>query len=54
MFNAITTTQKSTLKLFAQLIKKSEDISKLLLHSSESLDEHDIGAFILNYALEIV
>jgi len=54
MFNAITTTQRSTLKLFAQVIKKSEDISKLLLHSSESLYEHEVGAFIFNRALEIV
>lgn len=53
MFNVITTDQKSTLKLFAQVIKESEDVSKLLFYSSESLDEHEIGAFILNTALAV-
>lgn len=47
----LTPMQKSTLKLFAQIIKKSEDLSKLLLNSSESLEEHDVGAIILNSAL---
>lgn len=53
MFETITPVQISTLRLFAQVIKKSEDLSKLLLHSSESFDEHDIGAFILNTALKV-
>lgn len=53
MFNAITPVQKSTLTVFAQVIKKSEDLSKLLLHSSESLDEHEIGAFIFHTALAV-
>lgn len=53
MISFITPSQKSTLKLFAQVMKKSEDMSKLLLHSSESLDEHEKGAFILHTALAV-
>lgn len=53
MFNIITTDQHSTLKLFAQVIKKSEGMSKLLIHSSESLHEHKISAYILNTTLAI-
>lgn len=51
MFNAITLEQKTTLSLFAQLIKKSEDCSKLLFNASESIEEHDVGGFILTHAL---
>jgi len=53
IFNVITPTQKSTLKMFAQIIKKSEDLSKLLLNASESIDEHEIGAFVLHTALAV-
>lgn len=53
MIEKLTPMQKSTLKLFAQIIKKSEDVSKLLLNSSESLEEHEVGAVILQNALNI-
>lgn len=48
MLSTITLKQKQTLKLFVSLIKKSEDISCLLIHSFESRDEHDVGSYILN------
>lgn len=51
MLNTITPEQKSTLSLFAKLLKKSEDCSKLLFSSSESIEEHDVGAFIITHAL---
>jgi hypothetical protein len=43
----LTYEQKVTLKLFVQIIKRSEDFSKLLLHSLESMEEHHVGAYIL-------
>lgn len=51
MLNTITPEQKSTLSLFAKLLKKSEDCSKLLFNSSESIEEHDVGEFIITHAL---
>lgn len=51
MLNIITPKQKQTLQLFASLIHKSENKSKLLLNSSESIEEHDVSSFILNNAL---
>ncbi len=51
MINNITPKQKQTLQLFVSLICKSENKSKLLLHSSESIEEHDVSSFILNNAL---
>lgn len=51
MLATITDEQKGALKLFSQIIKKSEDFCKLLLNSIESIEEHDIGAFILTNAL---
>lgn len=53
LMEILTSTQKSTLKLFAQVIKKSEDKSKLLINSSESLEEHEVGAVILHNALNM-
>jgi len=53
MIKTLTPVQKNILKLFAQVLIKSENMSKLLLNSSESLNEHKIGAFILCTALEI-
>ncbi len=53
MIEILTPFQKSTLKLFAQIVKKSENISKLLINSSESLEEHEVGAFILHASLNI-
>ena len=50
MLATITDEQKGALKLFSQIIKKSEDFCKLLLNSIESIEEHDIGAFILTNA----
>lgn len=51
MINTITPKQKQTLQLFVSLIYKSENKSKLLLHSSESIEEHDVSSFIFNNAL---
>jgi hypothetical protein len=51
MLKSITPKQKSTLQLFAKLIFKSENMSKLLLHSTESIEEHDVSSFIINAAL---
>lgn len=51
MLNTISSTQKEALSLFAQMIYKSEMFSKLLLNSVESLEEHQVGAFILNNAI---
>lgn len=53
MFNNITPIQKCTLNLFAKILKKSEDYSKLLFHSCASLHEQEIDNFILSRALEI-
>jgi hypothetical protein len=51
MLNTITPKQKHTLQLLVSLIYKSENKSKLLLHSSESIEEHDVSSFIFNNAL---
>lgn len=53
MIEILTSFQKTTLKLFAQIVKKSEDKSKLLFNSTESLKEHEVGAVIFNNALNI-
>lgn len=50
LFESITPEQKQTLNLFAQVIYKSENFSKLLLHSVQSIEEHDVGAYILQHA----
>lgn len=50
MFHIISSEQKRTLELFANLILRSENLSKVLLNSTESIEEHDIGAYILNNA----
>jgi hypothetical protein len=47
MFGVITPEQKSTLKLFVQLIKNSEYLSKLLINSVESIGKRDISEYIL-------
>ncbi len=51
MLNTITPEQKNTLSLFAQLVKRSENYSKLLFNSSNSLEERKINSFILANAL---
>lgn len=51
MLRSITPKQKDTLRLFSSLIVKSENVSKLLLNSIQSIEEHDISSFILNYSL---
>jgi len=51
MLNTITSEQEQTLKLLAQIIYKSEKYSKLLLHSTESIEEREIGGYILANAL---
>lgn len=51
LFEELTPEQKQTLKLFAQIISKSEGVSKLLLNATESLEEHGIAAYILQQAL---
>lgn len=53
MIEKLTPMQKSTLKLFAQILRKSEDVSKLLFCSIESREEHDVGAVIISNALNI-
>lgn len=47
----ISTKQKTTLQLFTQLILKSENMSKLILHSIASMQEHNVSDFILNSCL---
>lgn len=39
--------QRKTLRVLAQLIMKSEKLSKLLIHSTESIEEHEISSFII-------
>lgn len=51
MFKMLSDRQRKALRILAQLIIKSEHLSKLLLHSTESIDEHDISSFILRNAL---
>ena len=51
MLLSISPKQKTTLQLFTQLILKSENMSKLLLHSTASMQEHDVSALILNSCL---
>jgi len=48
----ISPTQRHALKTFAQVMHKSENKSKLLHNSFQSLEEHDIGAAILYRALK--
>ena len=48
LLNTLTPEQCGTLNLLIKLMKKSENLSKLLFCSVESREEHDIGAFILN------
>lgn len=51
--NKLTPVQKSTLNLFAKIMKKSEDKSKLLISSCESLEERQVAATVLYNALAI-
>ena len=51
MFETITSEQAYTLKLLAQIIYKSENYSKLLFNSTESIEEREIGGYILANAL---
>lgn len=51
--NKLTPVQKSTLNLFAKIMKKSEDKSKLLISSCESLEERQVAAAVLYNALAI-
>lgn len=48
MLETISDEQRNALHLFVKLFYKSENISKLLFNSCESIEEHDIGAFILH------
>jgi len=50
MFETIDSEQKRTLELYANLIFKSENLTKVLFNSTESIEEHDIGSYILNNA----
>lgn len=51
LFKTISEKQLNALRLFAKLIIKSETLSKLLLNSVESIEEREIGGFILQSAL---
>lgn len=51
LFTILSDRQRQTLRVFAQLIMKSEQLSKLLLNSTESIEEHDVSSFILRNAL---
>ena len=51
LFETISAEQKDTLKLLARVINKSESLSKLLFNSIESIEEHEISAYILARAL---
>lgn len=51
LFKTISEKQLNALRLFAKLIIKSETISKLLLNSVESIEEREVGGFILQNAL---
>lgn len=51
LFRTISEKQLNSLRLFAKLIIKSENINKLLLNSVESIEEREIGGFILQNAL---
>ena len=51
LFTILSDRQRKALHVLAQLIIKSERLSKLLLNSTESIEEHDISSFILRKAL---
>lgn len=51
IFDTITFKQRQTLTLLAKIINKSENYSKLLLHSIKSLKENNLSAHILCRAL---
>lgn len=51
LFTILSDRQRKALRVLAQLIIKSERLSKLLLNSTESIEEHDISSFILRNAL---
>ena len=51
LFKTISEKQLNALRLFAKLIIKSETIIKLLLNSVESIEEREVGGFILQNAL---
>ncbi|MCI8545039.1 MAG: hypothetical protein HFH09_02275 [Bacilli bacterium] len=51
LFKTISAKQLNTLKLFAKIIIKSENLSKLLLHSVESINERETAEYILWMAL---
>lgn len=51
IFDTITFKQRQALTLLAKIIYKSENYSKLLLHSTESLEENRLSAHILCRAL---
>ena len=50
LFKTISEKQLNTLRLLAKLVIKSETLSKLLLNSVESIEEREIGGFILQSA----
>lgn len=45
----ITPEQKHNLQLFSSLITRSENISKLLIHSIQSREEHDVSSLVLMF-----
>lgn len=51
LIDSLDSVQRKNLKLFAQLLEKSENISKLLIHSSTSLEHREAEAAILQFAL---
>lgn len=51
LFTILSDRQRKALRILSQLIIKSEQLSKLLLHSTESIEEHDISSFIIRCAL---
>lgn len=48
----ISAMQRSTLARFAQVVHKSEKLSKLLFNSVESNDEHDLSAYLLEWGMK--
>jgi hypothetical protein len=53
ILKTLSPTQRRTLKLFEQVLRKSEEISKLLFNAVESLEEHEIGTAILYEAMKL-
>lgn len=50
MLNSITPKQRRTLSLFSSTIMRSENVSKLLIHSVQSDEEHDLSSTILRWS----